>query len=147
MFTDILKETVVIVIGLVISGICLLIKYFFKRKPSPQPTERGDLDFSRSIFNSPTPEPDPAPIWRFIEYVPFCRRWAGRHIYTTTRICSNIRVHVNGGASGMRFYWSAEAANASISLYIVNLNPFPLTIDRIVGELTVANAKVASVQT
>ena len=145
MFTDILKEVAVGIILAVISAVWLLMKYLFKRKLRPQPVEHSALDFSTSIFNPSTPEPDPAPFWRFLEHVPFCRQWAWRRIYTPTRISSKIRVQVNGGESGMRFYWSAEAGNASISLYIVNLNPFPLTIDRMVGDLTVANASVAPV--
>lgn len=146
MLSDIFKDTVVIIIGLVIPAVWVLMKYPFKRKLRPQPTEPSAFDFGSSIFAPPTPEPDPAPFWRLLERVPFCQRLAWRRIYTLPRISSKIRVQVSGGESGMKFYWSAEASSASIWLYIVNLNPFPLTIDRMIGELTVANSTIAPVQ-
>jgi hypothetical protein len=147
MFWDIIKETLPGLILLIVPAVWVLMKYPFKRKPTDQPINRSVLDLSIDIFaqRQPEPEPEPAPIWGFLQHVPLCRQWAWSHIHTPARISSRIRMQVNGGESGIRFYWSAEASTASVSLYIVNLNPFPIVIDRIVGDLIVANSAVAPV--
>lgn len=145
MLPDILKDVLAGTIILVLPAVWLLMKYPFKRKTSAQPIGRSALDFTSTLFTTPTPEPVSAPIWGFIERLPFCRRWAWKHIYTRSKITAGVRVQVNG-ESGMTFYWSREAGEAALCLYVVNLNPFPITVDRIIGALTVANSEVAEIQ-
>jgi hypothetical protein len=88
----------------------------------------------------------PSQWWSFLERIPGLQRLARKRLYTSDAIARRVRIWVRGEGDGMSFWKLGEHGKLEVWLDVVNLNPFPLTIDRITGHATVAGSAVASVQ-
>lgn len=119
------------------------LRKLFTRKEQARSVMNSAFDFNPITMASP--EPQPLWIWRIVERIPMpgFQTWAWKHIYTPTRIATAVRLRISGGEHGMRFYRAEEASTVSVSLHVINFTPFPITVDRIVGDIGVANGSVA----
>lgn len=68
-----------------------------------------------------------------------------RRQYSDDIIKENIKIQISGEGEGLTFWKFEGDGEIRAWLYVVNFNPFPIQIDRIVGSANVSNSHVAEV--
>lgn len=121
-----------------------VLTWLVKRKPAP---ERDYLNDGGHTLLMPQMQMEPAPHWgwRVMEKIPGLAGWARRNIYTESEILKRVRITVRSEGEGIVLYRNGEDGDARVRLDVVNLNPFPLLIDRITGQVTVADCPIAPI--
>lgn len=109
-----------------------------------RPANAGPVDPDEIVFLAqPISPPKPSPIWTFAANIPGLRRIAQTRIFTEQEIARRIRVTIRSEGDGVAIYKNGEEGTAHVYLDIVNLNPFPISLHPLTGDLTVADAAIA----
>ena len=136
------KEWLFSGLGLAVVSACLV---WWNRRGSKHPSLTSDPLSHLMQQMTPAPLPQPHLFWRTLQHVPGLRRLAWRKIYSETRLDQQIRVGVRGDGGGIDLCHNGGDGLAQVWLDIINSTPFPIVIDRITGELTVAGAVIARI--
>lgn len=130
------------------SGLGLVVILAFLRwiKQTSKPTSLATDPLSDLMLGTRSaPLPAPHWFWRLLQLIPGLRPLAWRKIYSDERLDQEIRIGARGDGGGIELYRDGDNGRAQVWLDVVNLAPFPIEIDRITGDLTVAGVAVAQI--
>lgn len=132
--------------GIGATALVALLALFFRRRGTR--ATNVELSSIEDVFlRSKEGNAVPSPIWNAVAVLPGAKLIAHRCIFTEEEISKRIRVQVSSDRDGMTFWKSGDQSQVSVWLDIVNHNPFPITLDRIAGDITVNGASVVPIRT
>lgn len=102
------------------------------------------LDEDSFVGQGP-PEGKPWWGWQLLVVVPFVRPIALRKLHTEARVSNRVRITIKSTGYGMQFY-KGDQSYVTLWLDVINMNPFPIKIHKISGEIQVSECAVAPIQ-
>lgn len=127
--------------GVGVTAAVAFLAFIRRRRRSPQSGVDDSDDFP--FLAQPVAPPEPSRVWRAVSHIPGLTRYAQKRIFTDDEIAKRIRVTIRSEGDGISIYKSGEEGTASVYLDVLNLNPFPISLHPITGDLTVADAAIA----
>jgi hypothetical protein len=130
--------------GIGVAALAAILGRLFQRRHKP--TDEGETMWAEPIFPLLVSAPTPVPThWKLIEKLPGLRTMAQQRIYSEERIGQAIRIWIRSEGDGINISKNGDGGVVRAHLDVINLNPFPLLLDRFTGDVTVSGSPVAKI--